>query len=171
MPKTVILAIGGAGCNMVESIMREASALWIREATYLFADTDQTRLAELAKKGYQTVLLKDSEIIDEKLNGVEKLYLLAGLGGNTGGAYINEVAKTAKTAGINDVCAIVTTPFYFEGEGKIAKAKEAIESLNGVKTKVLHNDDLLEKFADINFATAFNYADIAAIKAVESGEI
>lgn len=171
MPKTVILAIGGAGCNMVESIMREASALWIREATYLFADTDQTRLAELAKKGYQTVLLKDSEIIDEKLNGVEKLYLLAGLGGNTGGAYINEVAKTAKTAGINDICAIVTTPFYFEGEGIILKAKEAIQSLDGIKNTVLHNDDLLEKYADINFATAFNYADIAAMKVVESGEI
>lgn len=167
MHKIMILAIGGAGCNMVESIMREASALWIREATYLFADTDQTRLAELAKKGYQTILLKDSEITDENLKDVKKLYLLAGLGGNTGGAYINEVAKTAKIAGINDVCAIVTAPFYFEGEGKLLKAKEAIESLDGIKTTVLHNDELLEKYADINFATAFNYADMAVLKVIE----
>lgn len=163
----MILAIGGAGCNMVESIMSEASVLWVREATYLFADTDQTRLAELAKKGYQTILLKDSEFPVEILKDVKKLYLLAGLGGNTGGAYINEVAKTAETVGINDVCAIVTTPFYFEGEGKILKAKEAIESLDGIKTTVLHNDDLLEKYADINFATAFNYADKAALKVIE----
>lgn len=171
MPKTMILAIGGAGCNMVESIMREASALWIREATYLFADTDQTRLAELAKKGYSTILLTDSVFPEENLKNIKKLYLLAGLGGNTGGAYINEVAKTAKKTGINDVSAIVTTPFYFEGEGKTLKAKEAIESLDGIKTTILRNDDLLEKYADINFATAFNYADVAARKAIESEEI
>ena len=171
MSKTMILAIGGAGCNMVETIMREASALWVREATYLFADTDQARLTELAKKGYQTISLNDSGISADNLKEVEKLYIIAGLGGNTGSAYINEVAKTAKATGINDVSAIVTTPFYFEGEGKITKAKEAIESLNGIKTKVLHNDDLLEKYADINFATAFNYADMSVLKAIESEEI
>ncbi len=167
----MILAIGGAGCNMVESITCEASALWVREATYLFADTDQTRLAELAKKGYQTILLKDSQITDEILKGVEKLYIIVGLGGNTGGAYINEVINTANCSGINDVYAIVTIPFYFEGEGKIAKAKEAIESLNGVKTTVLYNDDLLEKYADINFATAFNYADMSVLKVIELEKI
>lgn len=171
MNKTMIMAIGGAGCNMAETIMREASARWIREATYLFADTDQTRLAELAKKGFQTISLKDYENPIEVLKGVEKLYLMAGMGGKTGSEYVKIVADSAKGAGINDVSAIVTTPFYFEGERKIAKAKEAIESMNGVKTKVLHNDDILEKYADLNFATAFNYADMAALKAIESGEI
>lgn len=48
----MILAIGGAGCKMADTIMREASAHWVREATYFFADTDQARLAELAKKGF-----------------------------------------------------------------------------------------------------------------------
>lgn len=167
----MILAIGGAGCNMAETIMREASVHWVCEATYIFADTDRARLSELEKKGYQTISLKDSDIQCDVMKGVEKLFILAGLGGNTGGAYIAEMAKFAKKVGINNVSAIVTTPFYFEGEKKITKAKEAIEALNGVKTKVLHNDDLLEKYADINFATAFNYADLSALKAIESGEI
>lgn len=171
MNKTMIMAIGGAGCNMAETIMREASAHWIHEAIYLFADTDQARLAELAKKGYQTISLKDSENPYDVVKGVEKLYLLAGMGGKTGSEYVKTIAEGAKDAGVQEVSAIVTMPFYFEGEPKIAKAKEAIESLNGVKTKVLHNDDLLEKYADINFATAFNYADMAALKAIESGEI
>lgn len=171
MSKTMILAIGGAGCNMAETIMREASVHWVREATYIFADTDQARLSDLGKKGYQTIDLKDSDIPCDVMKGVEKLFILAGLGGNTGGAYIAELANFAKNVGVNDVSAIVTTPFYFEGEKKIAKAKETIEALNGVKTKVLHNDDLLEKYADINFATAFNYADLSALKAIESGEI
>ena len=171
MSKTMILAIGGAGCNMAETIMREASAHWVREATYLFADTDQAILTELAQRGYHTISLKCNENTCEIMKGVEKLYLMAGMGGKTGSEYVNIVADSAKAAGVQYVSAIVSTPFYFEGEGKIVKAKEAIESLNGVKTKVLHNDDLLENYADINFATAFNYADLSALKAIESGEI
>lgn len=171
MSKIMILAIGGAGCNMVETIMREASAHWVREATYLFADTDQTRLAELEKRGYQTISLIDNENPCEVIKGVEKLYLLSGMGGQTGSEYVNIVADSAKAAGVHDVSAIVTTPFYFEGERKIARAKTAIESMNGVKTMVLHNDDLLAKYADINFATAFYYADMSALKAIESGVI
>lgn len=171
MSKTMIIAVGGAGCNMAETIMREASVHWVREATYIFADSDQARLSDLGKKGYQTIDLKDSHIPCDVMKGVEKLYILVGMGGNTGGGYIAELANFAKNVGIHNVSAIVTTPFYFEGEKKIAKAKEAIEALNGVKTKVLHNDDLLEKYADINFATAFNYADLSALKAIESGEI
>ncbi|MDE6479570.1 MAG: hypothetical protein K2L45_04805 [Muribaculaceae bacterium] len=171
MSKTMIMAIGGVGCNMSETIMREASVHWVREATYIFADTDQARLSDLGKKRYQTIDLKDSDIPRDIMKGVEKLYILAGLGGNAGGAYIADLANFAKNVGIHNVSAIVTTPFYFEGEKKITKAKEAIEALNGVKTKILHNDDLLEKYADINFATAFNYADLSVLKAIESSEI
>lgn len=167
----MILAIGGAGCNMAEAIMREASVHWVREATYIFADTDYTRLAELGERGYRTISLIDNENPCEVMKGVEKLYLLAGMGGKTGSEYVKIIAEGAKDAGVQEVSAIVTTPFYFEGEGKIAKAKESIESLNGVKTKVLCNDDLLKKYADINFATAFNYADMAALKAIESEKI
>lgn len=76
-----------------------------------------------------------------------------------------------RNAGVEDISAIVTTPFYFEGENKSAKAKEALSKLNGVRVKILHNDDLLERYPDINFATAFYYADMSALKAIESGEI
>lgn len=50
MSKTMILAISGAGCNMAETIMRVANAHWVKEATYLFADSDMERLSELGKK-------------------------------------------------------------------------------------------------------------------------
>ena len=163
----MILAIVGAGCNMAETIMCEAPAHWVREVTYLFADTDQARLAELGERGYQTISLIDNENPCEVMKGEEKLYLLAGIGGKTGSEYVKIIAERAKDAGMQEVSDIVTTPFYFEGEGKIAKAKEAIESLDGIKTTVLRNDDLLEKYADINFASAFNYADMAALKVIE----
>ena len=161
MSKTMILAIGGAGCNMAETIMREASVHWVSEASYLFADSDQSRLAELSIKGYQTVDLTKTTISKEDFNGLEKIYVLAGLGGKTGTDYIT----------VLNLSAIVTIPFYFEGENKVAKAKEVIDRLKSIPSIVLHNDDLLKLYADINFATAFHYSDMAALKAIESGNI
>ena len=46
----MILAVGGAGCNMAETIMRVANSHWVKEATYLFAYSDMERLSELGKK-------------------------------------------------------------------------------------------------------------------------
>jgi len=171
MSKTMILAIGGAGCNMAETIMREASVHWVREASYLFADSDQSRLEELAKKGYQTVNLKNTKITVDDFMGVEKLYVLAGLGGKTGGGHISVSINIARNAGVRDISAVVTIPFYFEGDNKVAKAKEVVGTLNGIPSIVLHNDDLLKLYTDLNFATAFHYSDMAALKAIESGEI
>ena len=171
MNKTMILAIGGAGCNMAETIMREASAHWVSEASYLFADSDQSRLAELSRKGYRTVDLTKTVVSKEDLNGLEKLYVLAGLGGKTGSGYITDAISIAKNSGVRNLSAIVTIPFYFEGENKVAKAKDVIGTLSGIPSIVLYNDDLLKLYADINFATAFHYSDISALKAIESGVI
>ena len=171
MSKTMIPAIGGAGCNMAETIMREASVHWVSEASYLFADSDQSRLAELSIKGYQTVDLTKTTISKEDFNGLEKIYVLAGLGGKTGTDYITEAINVAKNSGVLNLSAIVTIPFYFEGENKVAKAKEVIDRLKSIPSIVLHNDDLLKLYADINFATAFHYSDMAALKAIESGNI
>ena len=46
----MILAVGGAGCNMAETIMRVVSAHWVKEATYLFADSEMERLSDWGKK-------------------------------------------------------------------------------------------------------------------------
>ncbi len=167
MSKTMILAIGGAGCNMAETIMREASVHWVREASYLFADSDQSRLVELAKKGYQAVDLNNTEISVNNFMGVEKLYVLAGLGGKTGSDHISEAINVARNAGVRYISAVVTIPFYFEGENKVAKAKAVVGTLKSIPSIVLQNDDLLKLYADINFATAFHYSDMAALKAIE----
>lgn len=34
MSKTMILAVGGAGCNMAETIMRVANAHWVKEISF-----------------------------------------------------------------------------------------------------------------------------------------
>ena len=160
MSKTMILAIGGAGCNMAETIMRVANAHWVKEATYLFADSDMERLSELGKKGFETLhLQRESDSFPtEKLRGVEKLYILAEI-----------AAKSAKSDGIGNVALIVTLPFVFEGSGKLAKATEALKSLSDMSVKVLNNEELTERYPDINFINAFVYSDKEALNAIESG--
>jgi cell division GTPase FtsZ len=173
MSKTMILAIGGAGCNMAETIMRVANAHWVKEATYLFADSDMERLSELGKKGFETLnLLRDSDSFPtDKLKGVEKLYILAGLGGVTGSKFAEIAAKSAKSDGVGNVALIVTLPFIFEGTGKMANASEALKSLSDIPVKVLNNEDLTERYPDLNFIDAFEYSDKEALNAMESGLI
>lgn len=170
MSKLMILAIGGAGCNMAEAFMREASVQWVRDAAYLFADTDQSRLDEPAIIGHKTINLNDTGFSDVDLNNVESLYVLAGLGGDTGSTYVTDAVSAARSAG-KAISAIVTMPFYFEGDNIVDKAKEALATLKGVPTKVLYNDDLLKLYGDMNIATAFHYSDMAALRAIESDEI
>ena len=173
MSKTMILAIGGAGCNMAETIMRVANAHWVKEATYLFADSDMERLSELGKKGFETLnLLRDSDSFPtDKLKGVEKLYILAGLGGVTGSKFAVIAAKPAKSDGVGNVALVVTLPFIFEGTGKMANASEALKSLSDIPVKVLNNEDLTERYPDLNFIDAFEYSDKEALNAMESGLI
>ncbi|ROT23161.1 hypothetical protein EEL52_04065 [Muribaculaceae bacterium Isolate-113 (HZI)] len=171
MSKTMILAIGGAGCNMAETIMRLANAHWVKEATYLFADSDMAAFPNWVRKGFETLSLQceSDSFPTEKLRGVEKLYILAGLGGMTGSRFAEIAAKSAISDGVGNVALIVTLPFVFEGSGKLAKATEALKSLSDLPVKVLNNEELTERYPDINFINAFEYSDKEALKAIESG--
>ncbi|WP_289873057.1 hypothetical protein [uncultured Duncaniella sp.] len=173
MSNTMILAIGGAGCNMAETIMRVANAHWVKEATYLFADSEKTRLSELSTKGFETLnLQRDSDSFPtDKLKGVEKLYIIVGLGGVTGSKFAEIAAKTAQSDGVENVALIVTLPFVFEGSDRLAKAAETLKSLSDIPVKVLNNEDLAERYPDINFINAFEYSDKEALYAIESGLI
>ena len=104
-----------------------------------------------------------------KLRGVEKLYILAGLGGMTGSRFAEIAAKSTISDGVGNVALIVTLPFVFEGSGKLAKATEALNSLSDMSVKVLNNEELTERYPDINFINAFEYSDKEALKAIESG--
>ena len=105
----------------------------------------------------------------EKLKGVEKLYILAGLGGVTGSKFAEIAAKAAQSDGVENVVLIVTIPFVFEGSGKLAKVTEALKSLSALPVKVLNNEELTERYPDIDFINAFEYSDKEALNAIESG--
>ena len=63
------------------------------------------------------------------LNGVDMVFLTAGLGGGTGSGAMPEIAKVAKDVGALTV-AVVTKPFAFEGPQRRRIADKAYEELS-----------------------------------------
>lgn len=63
------------------------------------------------------------------LNGVDMVFLTAGLGGGTGSGAMPEIAKVAKDVGALTV-AVVTKPFSFEGPQRRRIADKAYEELS-----------------------------------------
>ena len=51
----------------------------------------------------------------------------------------------------------------------MAKASEALKSLSDLPVKLLNNEELTERYPDINFINAFEYSDKEALNAIESG--
>ncbi|MBP8707334.1 MAG: cell division protein FtsZ [Caldisericia bacterium] len=98
-------------------------------------------VADLGEKA----ALESEEIIREVLNGTDLLFLTTGMGGGTGTGASPVIAKIAKEMGILTI-AIVTKPFYFEGERRAKVAEEGIVKLkNHVDTLItLCNDRLLQ---------------------------
>lgn len=174
MNKTImILAIGGAGCNMAETIIQDTSKVWLKEADYVFADTDIDRLKELSEKDYQSryIQLDNDGFYLSDFSDVETLYILAGMGGKTGSSFIKKAVEMAKKAGVSHIAALVTIPFLFEGNGRIQDALLGIDSVSGITLKVLNNESLFQQHPDLDFTAALKLADHEIMKIIESGEV
>ena len=128
----MIIAVGGAGCNMGEYCKSNASAEWLKNAKFIFVDTDINNVTRLNNKGYQTLTIKpdSSDIYFTSLSDVQNIIILAGLGGKTGSNYVETAAKMFQSMGVNNITIVVTIPFVFEGTDKVTAASEALKSLS-----------------------------------------
>lgn len=95
------------------------------------------------------VLLHDAPIgadaLESQLDGVQRVFILAGLGGGRGTAMALKLARAARDRGI-PVFALVSLPFDFEGTVRIARANAANAELQAITTACLNlrNQDLIE---------------------------
>lgn len=172
----MIIGVGGAGCNMAETFRREAKSDSIKNAVYVFADHCQPDIDYFKRVDDTTVYLNlynidlYNDLPEDFFKDVEKVYILAGMGGHTGTAWTPVIAQFAKYRDIKSVSAVVTTPFFFEGEKHMAHALEGltkIKDLNLDLVIALNNEKLAEQYANINFANAFDYADKAVLAAID----
>lgn len=168
---TVVLAIGNAGGNIVESIRREAKDTQLELAGFVFADTSAEDLQRHSREGNMTICLRheDDSFPQDVFFGVERLIIVAGLGGRTGTKFSIMAVEAAKACGVNAITVIITMPFLFEGRKHIECAESAanrISHVEGVSFFALNNQDLLERYPDLNFVTAFNMADMEIVNIV-----
>ena len=156
-----VIGVGGGGGNALNCMV----ASGVQDIEYIAINTDAKALnnskattriqigAKLTKgrgAGNKPAIGQQSaeenkEEIEAALKGAEMVFITAGMGGGTGTGAAPVVAKIAQEAGILTV-AVVTKPFAFEREQKMAQAEKGIMELKKYVDSliVIPNEKLLE---------------------------
>jgi cell division protein FtsZ len=172
-----IIGVGGAGGNAVDRIKLDdlgqvALAVVNTDTKSMASSPIQEKLlvgrsitrglsaggeAEIGRKAAE----EDAALIEKMVDGVDLVFLLAGLGGGTGSGVTPVVAKAASKAGAL-VLAFVTMPFTREGERRRKQAEDALAELRQCCDAViaLPNDMLLQQIDEkATVLEAFAIAD------------
>lgn len=145
--KTLIIGIGGGAGNVVNFMYNKG----FNNVRYIITDTDissfdkspvqnKIQLGKNLTKGSgtynnpQTGRLAAIENISDfdkyfRSKDIEKILLIACLGGGTGTGSTPVIAKAAKNSGFYTI-GIVTTPFLFEGKIRMERAQNTISLMN-----------------------------------------
>src|SRR3989338_4333050 len=182
-PKIMVIGTGGAGCNAVNRIAN----MGVSGAQLVAVNTDKQHLAiindEITKiligksvtrglgaGGYPEIGAKAAEVsmsaLEEVLQGVDMLFISAGMGGGTGTGSAPIVAEIAKEQGAI-VIAMVTYPFALE-KARLIKAEEGIDTLRNVcdTVVVIDKNRLVELVPNLPIQDAFKVADEVVARTV-----
>ena len=180
-----VVGVGGSGTNAINHMVRSN----VRGVEFVVINTDVQDLHHsLAKKkvhigknltrglgtGMNPELGRKAaeesmEEVHEALKGADMIFLACGTGGGTGSGATAPIAKAAKDQGILTV-AVVTKPFFFEGNQRMQIADRAIEEIRKeVDALIVIPNDRLLALIDKNttFASAFATCDEILRQAVE----
>lgn len=177
--KIKVIGVGGAGNNAINRMIEDG----IKSAEFVAVNTDMQALM-LSKADLQNRIQIGKEVtkglgagsypeigekaaeesreeIEKLVEGVNLLFITAGMGGGTGTGAAPVIAKIAKEKGCITV-AVVTKPFSFEAKKREENAKKGILNLKKVVDTliVIPNDkiiDALPKSTPLD--QAFRFAD------------
>ncbi len=180
-----VIGVGGSGKNTVNHMVNSK----VKGVDFIAVNTDAQDLHHsLAKKkihigknltrGLGTgmnpemgkrAVEETKEEVQEAIKGADMVFITGGMGGGTGSGAAPVVARTAKEAGCLTV-AVVTKPFFFEGQQRMKIAEGAIEELrNAVDALIIIPNDRLLQTVDKNLSAknAFAICDNILKEAVE----
>lgn len=181
-----IVGIGSGGCNAIGAMKKSG----ISDVSFMAVNTDaqdlnkidvESKFAIGAKrtgglgtggnpdKGLQAVEEDKSRII-EQFEGIDIVFLTAGLGGGTGTAACYKMAEMASACGALTV-AVVTKPFLFEGKKRMAMAEKGLDLLLRYADTVIvvPNQRLLEiTHARASMLEAFQMANSVLYQAIRA---
>lgn len=180
-----VIGVGGSGKNAVNHMINSK----VKGVDFISINTDAQDLHHsLAKKrihigknltrGLGTgmnpemgkrALEETKEDVQEALKGSDMVFVACGLGGGTGTGASPIVARTAKELGALTV-AVVTKPFFFEGQARSKIAESGLEELRKEVDAiiVIPNDRLLSTIdKNTTVKNAFSICDEILRQAVE----
>ncbi len=180
-----VLGIGGGGCNAVDNMIRSD----LHGVEFIAANTDlqdlracvspvKIQLGARLTKGLgaganpeigKSAALEDLQRIKEGLTDTDMLFITAGMGGGTGTGGAPVVAKLARDLDVLTV-AVVTKPFFFEGNRRRLQAEQGILELGDVVDTLITipNDRLLTVSGkETKLQEAFQLADDVLLQAVK----
>ncbi|APE27001.1 cell division protein FtsZ [Aurantiacibacter gangjinensis] len=185
-PRITVIGVGGAGgnaiANMIEAEIEgvdfivantDAQALNSSSAEHriqLGPDITQGLGAGSRPEVGRAAAEETVEEIERALEGVNMVFIAAGMGGGTGTGAAPVIAQVARDRGILTV-GVVTKPFLFEGTRRMRSAESGIEELQKhVDTLiVIPNQNLfLVAKAETTFKEAFMLADEVLQQGVRS---
>ena len=179
-----VVGIGGAGCSVVSRMKMSGMG----GVGYCAINTDRSALGSCAAeekliigerltKGQgagsraeigRMAAEESKNAIQKLFEGVDAVFITAGMGGGTGTGAIPVVAEAARSAGALTV-AVVSMPFRWEGARKMRTADQGVQALmEQVDTLFVIPNDNLRKVTDqkVSLANAFAVSDEVLIRAV-----
>ncbi|MBR2136567.1 MAG: cell division protein FtsZ [Alphaproteobacteria bacterium] len=185
-PRIAVVGVGGGGGNAVNNMIAEN----LEGVDFIVANTDAQALAhssasqkiqlgleitqglgagarpEIGKMAAEEA----KEKIAETLEGVNMVFITAGMGGGTGSGAAPVVAHIAKEKGILTV-GVVTKPFSFEGKKRMEIAETSLDNFTKeVDSIIIIPNQNLFRIADetTTLADAFKLADNVLYSGVRS---
>lgn len=180
-----VIGVGGSGRNAVEHMIREK----VKGVEFITINTDaqdlhhssakkKIHIGKNLTKGLGTGMNPDlgrraaeetKEEVQEAIKGADMVFITCGLGGGTGSGASPLVAQIARESGALTV-AVVTKPFFFEGQSRTRIAEQALDALRKEVDAVIviPNDRLLSNISKETTAKhAFMMCDDVLKQAVE----
>jgi cell division protein FtsZ len=158
-----VIGVGGCGCNAVEHLIQ--SGVMGVESIFAFTKFHKpnmempVRCIQLDSRDAWAVESVLHEIV-AAISGAQVLFIVAGLGGRTGGSGAHVIASAARKMGIRTF-GVVFTPFAFESEKRIERAAASLRLLNETLNMmtVISNDKLLALGGNLSQEAAFSMAN------------
>jgi cell division protein FtsZ len=176
-PRITVVGVGGAGGNAVNNMINSD----LDGVDFLVANTDGQALAHsLASRKIQlgsaitqglgagskpdvgrAAAEESIEAVMSELADCNMVFITAGMGGGTGTGAAPVIARAARERGILTV-GVITKPFDFEGQRRMAQAEAGITEMQSfVDTLIVIPNQNLFRLANerTTFADAFHMAD------------
>lgn len=159
-PRIMVIGVGGGGNNavdrMVEAGLMEVSFAAVNTDLAVLNNSKAEQKIQIGSKllsGYgagadpslgEAAAQESEEELSALVEGYDMVILTCGMGGGTGTGACPVIAKICKEKGILTV-AVVTLPFFFEGNPRLLAAQNGMEKLKSQVDTILTipNDKLL----------------------------